>query len=149
MQIVSILAIENNLARVQLDDGSIIDGAKIIYPAGFFANIEIDDNSLGMLFKDGNNDYAFVLPINIASQPALAINEVAIGNFKQNKTIKIANNISLNADSTINGKSTLNGDTIVLGKFETTGETKLQGKLFLSHIHSGVKNGADNSGAVV
>jgi hypothetical protein len=88
MQIVSILSINNNLARVELDDGSIIDGAKIIYPAGFFANIEIDDNSLGMLFKDGNNDYAFVLPINIVSQPLLAINEVALGNFKQNKTIK-------------------------------------------------------------
>jgi hypothetical protein len=137
MQIVGILAIENNLARVELDDGSIIDGAKIIYPAGFFANIEIDGNSLGMLFKDGNNDYAFVLPINIVSQPLLAINEVALGNFKQNKTIKIASDITLNAD------------TKIAAKFETTNETKLQGKLFLTHTHSGVQSGGSNTGSVV
>ncbi len=44
MEIVSLLKNDGKLARVQLDDGSIIDNVVILYPYGLFANIIIDNH---------------------------------------------------------------------------------------------------------
>lgn len=126
MQIVSIISVSNNKARVQLDDQSIIDGVVIIYPAGFFANLAIDDNSLGLFFQDGSKDYAYVMPINIAKQPTLTTNQIAIGN-----------NIIIQDD-----KMQINA------KLDVSGETKIQNKPFLTHTHSGVQSGGSNTGGV-
>lgn len=126
MQIVSILSVDNNKARVQLDDQSIIDEVVIIYPAGFFANLAIDDNSLGLFFQDGSKDYSYVMPINIAKQPTLTTNQIAIGN-----------NIIIQDD-----KMQINA------KLDVSGETKIQNKPFLTHTHSGVQSGGSNTGGV-
>lgn len=132
MQIVSILSVDNNKARVQLDDNSIIDGVVIVYPAGFFANLAIDDNSLGLFFQDGSKDYAYVMPINIAKQPLLLPNQIAIGD---NILIE-SNKMQIDIDLDINAKLDVSGDTTI------------QTKPFLTHSHSGVQSGGSNTGGV-
>lgn len=133
MQIASILSVSNNKARVQLDDQSVIDDVVIIYPAGFFANLAIDDNSLGLFFQDGSKDYSYIMPINIAKQPILTINQIAIGN-----------NIVIQDD-----KMQVNIDLDINAKLDVAGETTIQNRQFLTHTHSGVQSGGSNSGGVV
>jgi hypothetical protein len=173
MQIVSILNNNGQQARVQLDDGSIIDGVVILYPFGLFSNIAISDNSMGLLLKDGASDYPYVMPFNISAQPTLASSEVAIGNFEKNIKFLQNGKIEINGDVIINGSiqttgranlgeniiiagtlkaigaSELTGDTLINGKLEVVGQAKLQGKDFITHIHSGVQTGSSNSGSVV
>lgn len=149
MQIVSILSNNSKLARVQLDDGSIIDGVVILYPFGLFSNIAISDNSMGLLLEDGSNDYSYVMPFDISAQPTLASGEVAVGNFEKNIKFLQNGKIEINGDVIINGNITTTGDTIIAGKLEVVGQAKLQGKDFIAHIHSGVQTGSSNSGSVV
>lgn len=139
MKIVSILSNNNNLARVQLDDGSIIDGAVILYPFGLFSNIAINDNSMGLLLEDGSNDYCYVMPFNILAQPTLASGEIAVGDFLNNKTIKFLQN----------GTVQINGNVVINGTIEVTGQANLQGKDFITHTHSGVQTGSSATGVVV
>jgi len=175
MQIVSILSNNSKLARVQLEDSSIIDGVVILYPFGLFSNIAINDNSMGLLLEDGSNDYSYVMPFNISAQPTLASGEVAVGDFVNNKTIKFLQNgtIQINGDVVINGtiqttgratlgeniviagtlkaigSTELTGDTLITGKLEVVGQAKLQGKDFITHTHSGVQTGSSATGGVV
>lgn len=151
MQIVSILSNNGKLARVQLEDSSIIDGVVILYPFGLFSNIAINDNSMGLLLEDGSNDYSYVMPFNISAQPTLASGEVAVGDFVNNKTIKFLQNgtIQINGDVVINGTIQATGDTLINGKLEVVGQAKLQGKDFITHIHSGVQTGSSATGGVV
>ena len=132
MQIVSILSAYLNKARVQLDDSSIIDGVVIIYPAGFFANLAIDDNSLGLFFQDGSKDYGYVMPINIAKQPLLLPNQIAIGDNILIKSNKIEIDIDLD----------------ISAKLDVSGNTTIQARPFLTHSHSGVQSGGSNTGGV-
>lgn len=133
-EIVSILAIENNKARVQLENGAIIDGSKIIMPFAFFANMPIDENSLGLLFKDGSLDNSYVMPVNIITQPIIASGDVAIKDF-----------FNFNSDS---NSLSINADVQIQGKLQASGECKFQNKPFLQHTHSGVQSGSSNTGAV-
>jgi len=136
MKIVSINKIVNNKATIQLDDNSTINNVNIIYPFGLFGNIEINDNSLGLLFSDGSLDYCYVMPFNISIQPQLSSGQVRVGNETSYITFE-------------NGKAIFNGDLLVKGKLESEGETTLEGKKFLLHQHSGVQSGGSNSGGVV
>ena len=134
MQIVSILAIENNKARVQLDNGAIIDEVIVFYPAGFFANIIINENSLGMLFIDSCQDNSYVMPINIINQPIISAGNVAINDF-----------FNFNSDS---NSLSIKADVKIEGKLQASGECKFQNKQFLQHTHSGVQSGSSNTGSV-
>lgn len=149
MQIVSILNNNGQQARVQLDDGSIIDGVVILYPFGLFSNIAISDNSMGLLLKDGASDYPYLMPFNISAQPTLASSEVAVGNFEKNIKFLQNGKIEINGDVVINGNITTTGDTLINGKLEVVGQAKLQGKDFIAHTHSGVQTGSSATGGVV
>ena len=121
MQIVSILNNNSKLARVQLEDGSIIDGVVILYPFGLFSNIAINDNSMGLLLEDGSNDYSYVMPFSISAQPTLASGEIAVGDFVNNKTIKFLQN----------GTIQINGDVVIIppyfSRVKLSGEVKRKG----------------------
>ena len=162
MEIVSLLKNDGKVARVQLDDGSIIDNVVILYPYGLFANIIIDDNSLGLLFCQNTRDYCYVIPYNIAKQPVLTSGSVAIGDFENNKLIKIVNgNVVINTNVIIEGTFSANGavnlgnNLVISGTLTTAGTvdlqgaTTIQGKVFATHTHSGVQTGSSITGGVV
>ena len=162
MEIVSLLKNNGKVARVQLDDGSIIDNVVILYPYGLFANIKIDDNSLGLLFCQNTRDYCYVIPYNIAKQPTLTSGSVAIGDFENDKIIKIVNgNVVINTNVIIEGSLSANGavnlgnNLVIAGTLTTVGTvnlqgtTTIQGKVFTTHTHSGVQSGSSITGGVV
>ena len=162
MEIVSLLKNDGKVARVQLDDGSIIDNVVILYPYGLFANIIIDDNSLGLLFCQNTRDYCYVIPYNIAKQPVLTSGSVAIGDFENNKLIKIVNgNVVINTNVIIEGTFSadgavnlgnnlvISGTLTTAGTVDLQGATTIQGKVFATHTHSGVQTGSSITGGVV
>ena len=162
MEIVSLLKNDGKVARVQLDDGSIIDNVVILYPYGLFANIIIDDNSLGLLFCQNTRDYCYVIPYNIAKQPVLTSGSVAIGDFVNNKLIKIINgNVVINTNVIIEGTFSadgavnlgnnlvISGTLTTVGTVDLQGTTTIQGKVFTTHTHSGVQTGSSITGGVV
>ena len=156
MEIVSLLKNDGKLARVQLDDGSIIDNVVILYPYGLFANIIIDNNSLGLLFCQNTRDYCYVIPYNIAKQPVLTSGSVAIGDFENNKLIKIVNgdvvintNVIIEGTFSVNGAVNLGNNLTTAGTANLQGTTTIQGKVFTTHTHSGVQTGSSITGGVV
>ena len=156
MEIVSLLKNDGKVARVQLDDGSIIDNVVILYPYGLFANIIIDDNSLGLLFCQNTRDYCYVIPYNIAKQPVLTSGSVAIGDFENNKLIKIVNgdvvintNVIIEGTFSVNGAVNLGNNLTTAGTANLQGTTTIQGKVFTTHTHSGVQTGSSTTGGVV
>ena len=156
MEIVSLLKNDGKLARVQLDDGSIIDNVVILYPYGLFANIIIDNNSLGLLFCQNTRDYCYVIPYNIAKQPVLTSGSVAIGDFENNKLIKIVNgdvvintNVIIEGTFSVNGAVNLGNNLTTAGTANLQGTTTIQGKVFTTHTHSGVQSGSSITGGVV
>jgi hypothetical protein len=156
MEIVSLLKNDGKLARVQLDDGSIIDNVVILYPYGLFANIIIDNNSLGLLFCQNTRDYCYVIPYNIAKQPVLTSGSVAIGDFENNKLIKIVNgdvvintNVIIEGTFSVNGAVNLGNNLTTAGTANLQGTTTIQGKVFTTHTHSGVQTGSSTTGGVV
>jgi len=162
MEIVSLIKNDGKVARVQLDDGSIIDNVVILYPYGLFANIIIDDNSLGLLFCQNTRDYSYVIPYNIAKQPVLTSGSVAIGDFENNKLIKIVNgnvvintNVMIEGTLSVDGAVNLGNNLMISGTLTTAGTvdlqgtTTIQGKVFTTHIHSGVQSGSSITGGVV
>ena len=156
MEIVSLLKNDGKVARVQLDDGSIIDNVVILYPYGLFANIIIDDNSLGLLFCQNTRDYCYVIPYNIAKQPVLTSGSVAIGDFENNKLIKIVNgdvvintNVIIEGTFSVNGAVNLGNNLTTAGTANLQGTTTIQGKVFTTHTHSGVQTGSSITGGVV
>lgn len=77
-----------NRAQVQVKTGKIIDDVLMLYPYGFFSNMQnnVSTGSLILLIlPSGSSNNAFGFPYNPTLQPTdVQSNEVAIGNFKNN-----------------------------------------------------------------